>query len=268
MQKQPRDTHFRFNSKPEVSNPSKFVEANPKKMSEPEPKPTLAAFQTGYNRSRFPEYFENAVLNPATGQSFLFKKTVRNDSKLKQQNKYVFQRKNIPQVSPSVKKNQGLTESNLISTSVPPPCPNLSVPPPKNVIKPCQRPHGRNITKKPEPFFTPSPNLCRNVLHTTNSQWKVFKTEVIESGNTVSFRSILKDTSKKVNKMGTSNKFDKCVKFTFRKVQYLPKSKQGVQINEEMRFLPISAKIPERYPYDVIRASGQLWKIKKEFFKN
>ena len=236
-------------------------------MSELEQKPTPAAFQKGFNRSLFPEYFENTVLNPATGQSFLFKKTVRNDSKLKQQNKYAFQRKNLLQVS-SLKENQGVAEITQILTSTPPPCLDLSVPPPKIVNRPCQRPQGRNITKKPEPFFTQSPNLRRNVLHATNSPWKVLKTEVIESGNTVSFRSILKDTSKKVDKMGTSNKFDKSVKFTFRKVQYLPKSKQRVQIDEEMRFLPISAKIPERYPYDVIRASGHLRKINNEFFMN
>jgi hypothetical protein len=103
------------------------------------------------------------------------------------------------------------------------------------------------ITKKPEPFFTQSPNLRRSVLHANNSQWKVFET-VNASGYPRSVRSIHKDTSKKVDRMGTWYQFDK---FSQRKVQQLPKSKQTYK---EMRFLPTNAKIPERYTYDVIRA--------------
>jgi len=203
IQNQPRNVHFRFNSKPVVPTGSRFVER----------KPIPAAFTKFHNRSRFPEYFEDIVSNPTSGQSFHFKKTVRNDSKMNDQllNKHVFKVTKRSEV-------QQVTKINLNFTVPPPPLPNLSVPPPNYAFKPCQRSQGRMITKKPEPFYPRS------------------------------VRSIHKDTSKKVDRMGTWYQFDK---FSQRKVQQLPKSKQTYK---EMRFLPTNAKIPERYTYDVIRA--------------
>jgi hypothetical protein len=255
-------TYQRFNSKPEVSQSSKVVDENPKK------KKNVCHFKKNSINNKG---FSNAVLNPATGQCILFNDTVKNASKLNHQNKYASStpkpqnevKNNLDQVQtkPSLNENQRVALSNLPGSAthqskVMPseqaqmvPMNPFSVPPPNYVINHSQKPIGRKITKRPEPFFTPSPNL--RILHATNSKWKVFATE-FTSGNA---RPVYNDTSKKVVKR---------VRFTAgRKVQYIPKSKE---FNEEMRFLPISAKIPERYPYDVIRASGHLRKINGEFF--
>jgi len=242
----------------------------------------VARKKNKFNRSVNP-VLPNAVLNPTSGQCVLFKPEAQNVDKLGELvNKYVpsssksFVRANISQVlnSSSLNEKQKAALSNLIPTSRPQ-HPELL---PQHFGPPSVIAKGRGITKKQELFFVESPNLCKKFSN-SNSKWKSTEKEATDftvefwSIHPLSFRGILKQSNNKAFKSVQTNgkrvqTNGKRVKFCWRNVHYLPKLNHVVQIDKEMRFPPISKKIPERYPYDVIRAPDQLWKINEDFFRN
>ncbi len=206
------------------------------------------------NRSVNPD-LPNAVLNPTSGQCVLFTPEARNVKKLGELvNKYIFP-KHRPQVlnSASLDEKQKAALSNLIATPSPQHSELVIVP--QHFGPPPVIANGRKIAKKPELFLVESPNLCKKFSN-PSSKWKSMEKEA----------TALKQSKNKTYKKVQTN--GKRVKFCWKNVHYLPKLNHVVEIDKEMRFPPISAKIPERYPYDVIRAPDQLWKINEDFFRN